>query len=417
MSIETSTPEAISPVRLARRAAQVPPSATAALDAQAKALIAQGVDVINLTSGEPAFPTVEPAAQAALDAIATDFTRYTPAAGIPELRAATADFINRHGTAYEPAQVVITAGAKQALHYAFTTLIEPGDEILIPAPHWVSYPHLAALAGGTLVPVQPAPGASLKVTADELRAAVTDHTRVLLLNNPANPSGVVYDRTELAALVQVAIDHDLAIISDEICDHWVFGETPHVSVAALGPEAAERTLTIGGVSKTFAMTGWRIGWVAAPTPVAEAITAIQSHTASAPSSISQKAALGALTADLTTELERRRRELDDRRLTTIKALADIPGIEVDGNPEGAFFLLADVSGTYGRTSAHRTITSAADFAELLLAEANVAVVPGADFAAPHHTRISYTVPPERLAEALTRIAAFVDGLGRASGRI
>ncbi|MER5400524.1 pyridoxal phosphate-dependent aminotransferase [Streptomyces sp. NPDC002599] len=411
MSTATPTPEAISHVRLARRAAQVPPSATAALDAQAKALIAQGVDVINLTSGEPAFPTVEPAGQAALEAIATDFTRYTPAAGIPELRAAAAEFLNRHGTTYEPGQVVITAGAKQALHYAFTALVEPGDEILIPAPYWVSYPHLAALAGGTLVPVQPTPGTGLKVTADQLRAAVTDRTRVLLLNNPANPSGVVYDRTELAALVQVAIDHDLAIISDEICDHWVFGDASHTSVAALGPEVAQRTLTIGGVSKTFAMTGWRIGWVAAPAPVAQAITAIQSHTASAPSSISQKAAHGALTADLTAELERRRLELDERRRTTIKALADTPGIEVDGNPEGAFFLLADVSGTYGRTPAGRTITSAADFAELLLAEANVAVVPGADFAAPHHVRISYTVPPDRLAEALTRVAVFVDALG------
>ncbi|MFD9520233.1 pyridoxal phosphate-dependent aminotransferase [Streptomyces sp. NPDC059979] len=402
-----SAPKAISRIRLALRAAQVPPSATAALDAQAKALIAQGVDVINLTSGEPAFPTVEPAAQAALDAIATDFTRYTPAAGIPELRAATVKFLGRHGTAYEAGQVVITAGAKQALHYAFTALVEPGDEILIPAPYWVSYPHLAALAGGTLVPVQPAQGSGLKVTADQLRAAVTDRTRVLLLNNPANPSGVVYERTELAALVQVAIDHDLAIISDEICDHWIFGEDEHVSVAALGPEAAERTLTVGGVSKTFAMTGWRIGWVAAPTPVAQAITAIQSHTASAPSSISQKAALGALTADLTTELERRRLELDDRRLTTIKALADIPGIDVDGNPTGAFFLLADVSGTYGLTLAGQTITSAEVFAELLLTEANVAVVPGADFAAPNHVRISYTVPPDRLAEALTRVAHFV----------
>lgn len=410
MSTAPSAPEANSRICLAVRAAQVPPSATAALDARAKALIAQGVDVINLTSGEPAFPTVEPATRAALDAVATGFTRYTPAAGIPELRSAAAEFINRHGTAYEAGQVVITAGAKQALHHAFTALVEPGDEILVPAPHWVSYPHLAALAGGTLVPVQPARDSGLKVGADQLRAAVTDRTRVLLLNNPANPSGVVYDRTELAALVQVAIDHDLAVISDEICDHWVFGDAEHVSVAALGPEAAERTLTVGGVSKTFAMTGWRIGWVAAPAQVAQAITAIQSHTASAPSSISQRAALGALTADLTTELEHRRRELDDRRLTTVKALAGIPGMEVDGTPDGAFFLLADVTGTYGRTLAGRTITSAADFAELLLAEANVAVVPGADFAAPNHVRVSYTVPPDRLREALTRLAAFADAL-------
>ncbi|MFI1062833.1 pyridoxal phosphate-dependent aminotransferase [Streptomyces spororaveus] len=401
----------MSPIRLAGRAAEVPPSATAALDAQAKALIAAGVDVINLTSGEPAFPTVEPAAAAAVEAIAEGFTRYTPAAGIPELRAAVADHLNRHGTAYEPSAVVVTAGAKQALHHAFTALLEPGDEVLIPAPYWVSYPHLASLAGGILVPVHPAPDAGLKVTPGQLRAAVTDCTRVLLLNSPANPSGVVYSRAELAALAQVAVDHDLTIISDEICDHWVFGDAEFTSVAALSPEIAARTLTIGAVSKTFAMTGWRIGWIAGPAPVAQAVTALQSHTASAPSSIAQKAALGALTANLTTELEHRRQALDERRRTTIKALADIPGIEVGGDPEGAFFLLADVSGTYGRTQAGSTITSAADFAELLLAQSNVAVVPGADFAAPNHVRISYTVPPDRLAEALTRVADFVARLG------
>ncbi|MFJ3962862.1 pyridoxal phosphate-dependent aminotransferase [Streptomyces sp. NPDC090036] len=401
----------MSPIRLAGRVAEVQPSATAALDAQAKALIAAGVDVINLTSGEPAFPTVEPAAAAAVEAIAEGFTRYTPAAGIPELRAAVADHLNRHGTAYEPSTVVVTAGAKQALHHAFTALLEPGDEVLIPAPYWVSYPHLASLAGGTLAPVHPAPDAGLKVTPDQLAAAVTDRTRVLLLNSPANPSGVVYSRAELAALAQVAVDHDLTIISDEICDHWVFGDAEFTSVAALSPDIAERTLTIGAVSKTFAMTGWRIGWVAGPASVAQAVTALQSHTASAPSSIAQKAAFGALTANLTTELEHRRQALDERRRTTIKALADIPGIEVGGDPEGAFFLLADVSGTYGRrTQAGSTITSAADFAELLLAQSNVAVVPGADFAAPNHVRISYTVPPDRLAEALTRVADFVAGL-------
>ncbi|MFZ3498237.1 pyridoxal phosphate-dependent aminotransferase [Streptomyces sp. 5.8] len=410
MSTATPTPEEAGRIRLAHRAAQVPPSATAALDAQAKALIALGVDVINLTSGEPAFPTVEPAAQAATQAIAEGFTRYTPAAGIPELRAAVAAHLNRHGTTYEPSAVVVTAGAKQALHYAFTALLNPGDEVLIPAPHWVSYPHLTTLAGGTPVPVHPSPDAGLKVTPDQLRAAVTTRTRVLLLNSPANPSGVVYSRAELAALAQVAVDHDLTIISDEICDHWVFGAAAFASVASLSDDIAARTLTIGAVSKTYAMTGWRIGWVAAPTPVAQAITALQSHTASAPSSIAQKAALGALTADLTTELEHRRQALDARRLTTLKALADIPGLEAGGNPEGAFFLLADVSATYGRTHAGRTITSAADFADLLLAQSNVAVVPGADFAAPHHVRISYTVPPDRLEEALTRIASFVEGL-------
>ncbi|GHJ90754.1 aminotransferase [Streptomyces sp. NE5-10] len=400
----------MNPLRPSARAAAVPPSATAALDAHAKALVAAGADVINLTSGEPAFPTVEPAARAAEKAVAEDFTRYTPAAGIPELRTAIAAHLNRHGTAYEASHLVVTAGAKQALHYAFTALLEPGDEVLVPAPYWVSYPHLIALAGGTLVPARPAAGAGLKVTPEQVREAVTDRTRVLLLNSPANPSGVVYSRYELAALAEVAVEHDLVIVSDEICDHWVFGDARFASVAALGAEIAARTVTIGGVSKTFAMTGWRIGWLAASAELASTVTALQSHTASAPSSIAQRAALGALTADLGAELERRRSALDARRLATVKAIGDIPGLRVDGDPEGAFFLLADVTGLYGRVCAGRTVTSAADFAELLLNEAQVAVVPGADFAAPGHVRISYTVPPEQLDEALGRLAGFVGTL-------
>jgi aspartate aminotransferase len=414
MSTLADTARQRSTLRLAGRAAAIPPSATATLDARAKELIAGGLDVINLTSGEPAFATVEPAARAGVSAIQDDFTRYTPAAGIPELRAAVANRLRRHGAAYTSGDVVITAGAKQALHYAFTALLQPGDEVLIPAPHWVSYPHMVKLAGGVPVVLAPGQGDGLRLTPAAVRAGASRRSRLLLINNPSNPSGVVYSRKELADLAEAALESGIALISDEICDHWVYGDTEFVSLASLSAEIAANTVTIGGVSKTYAMTGWRIGWTATPQPIANSISAIQSHTASAPSSISQKAALGALQdADLEPELRRRREELAARRYSTLSALAAVPGIEVDGNPEGAFFVFADVSGTYGLRTAGRTIRSAADFAELLLSEVNVAVVPGADFGAPHHVRISYTVPPDRLRTALTRIAVFRKSLQQA----
>lgn len=402
-----------SAIRLSSRAAQLPPSATAALDAHAKQLIAEGVDVVNLTSGEPDFPTVEPAAHAAIRAVEDDFTRYTPAAGIPELRDAVAAYLNRHGTGYQPGDVVVTAGAKQALHHAFTVLLEKDDEVLLPAPYWVSYPHLITLAGGVPVTVHPGAADGAKLTPSQLRKALTDRTRAVVLNSPANPSGAVYSQAELAELAAVAAEADLTIVSDEICDHWVYDDAAFSSVAALGDDIAARTVTVGGVSKTFAMTGWRIGWAAAPRPIAAALSAAQSHTSSAPSSISQRAALGALTADLTTELAQRRAALDERRQAVLHALAAMPLLQLHNDPRGAFFVFADVSASYGLRSGTRTITSAADFAEVLLQQARVAVVPGADFGAPDHVRISYTLAPERLREAMERLTRFSASLAPA----
>ncbi len=397
-------------VRLAARAAGIPPSATALLDARAKQLIADGLDVINLTSGEPAFPTVSAAADAGIKAIEEDFTRYTAAAGISQLRTAVADRLAGRGAPYAADDIVITSGAKQAVHYAFTALLDPGDEVVIPTPYWVSYPHMVSLAGGVPVPLRPVSGSGLRITPEQLRTAVSPRTRLLILNNPSNPSGVVYTRDELTALAAVAVEHGIVMISDEICDHWIYGDTEFTTLSSLGPDVAAHTVTIGGASKTYAMTGWRIGWLAAPRHLARAVAAIQSHTASAPSSISQRAALGALEADIDTELGRRRDELAARRKTTLAAIAGMPGITVDGDPRGAFFVFADVSGSYGLRAGDRVIHSAADFAEHLLADAGVAVVPGADFAAPDHLRISYTVPPDRLKEALSRLETFVRDL-------
>ena len=399
-----------SPVRLAAAAAKIPPSATAALDARAKQLIADGHDIINLTSGEPSFPTVAPAARAGIKAIGEDFTRYTAAAGMPELRAAAAGRLAAQGAPYTADDIVITGGAKQALHYAFTALLDPGDEVLIPTPYWVSYPNMVSLAGGAPVPLPPFSGTGLRLTPERLRTALRPRTRLLILNNPSNPSGVVYTPGELSALAAVAVERGIVMISDEICGHWVYDDTGFTTLSSLSPQVAAHTVTIGGVSKTYAMTGWRIGWLAGPRHLARAVTAIQSHTASAPSSISQRAALGALEADIDTELYRRREELAARRKATLSAIATMPGIAVDGDPRGAFFVFADVSDTYGLRAGGRVIHDAAEFAELLLADAGVAVVPGADFAAPDHVRISYTVPTDRLQEALSRMGTFVRGL-------
>jgi len=394
-------------LQLADRVADLRPSATAALDAYAQQLIAEGRDIVNLTGGEPAFATVEAAAHAGIAAIEEGFTRYTPAAGIPQLRAAVAARLNGQGARYRPENIVITSGAKQALYHVFTALLNPGDEVLIPAPYWVSYPYMASLAGGRPVALA---GAGLRITPAEVRQAITPRTRLLILNNPANPSGVVYSRAELAALAEVALDHDVMLISDEICEHWIYGDAEFSPLSSLDGTIADRTVTVGGVSKTYAMTGWRIGWAAAPAPVSAAVTAIQSHTASAPSSISQRAALAALNADLDVELRSRRAELDARRHLILDSLRQAVGIHVPDEPLGAFFVFADVSGTYGRGVAGRPIASAADFAELLLSHAHVAVIPGADFAAPDHVRISYTVATAELARGLTRIADFTHSL-------
>ncbi|MBK0372946.1 pyridoxal phosphate-dependent aminotransferase [Streptomyces sp. RB110-1] len=387
---------------LSTRARTLPASSTAALDAHIKALLADGADIINLTGGELDFSTPEQAADGARRAIADGRTRYTPVAGIGPLREAIARRLStRWGSSYEADQIVTTNGAKQALAQVFTVLCEPGNEVILPAPYWVSFPHMITLAGAVPIVVDTA-GTGFRLTPEALREHITPKTRVLLLNSPSNPTGVVYDRAELQALADVAVEHDLAVVSDEIYGDLVHEGATFISVASLGPDIAERTVTIGGFSKTYAMTGWRIGFAAAPSPVAAALSAVQGHTSSAPSSISQYAALAALAGDTDTELARRAAQLNVRRDLMRDGLTALSPLRLTALPQGGFFAFADVRGLYTRPG-----DDADSVALDLLENAGVAVMPGRDFAAPDHVRLSYAVSAEDITQALDRIGTYL----------
>jgi aspartate aminotransferase len=391
-----------------RRAAALPASATASLDASIKDLAAAGHDVINLTSGEVDFDTMPQASAAGIAAIESGFTRYTAAAGTAQLRLAVSDWLaERHGTRYGADQIVVANGAKHALFNAFTALLDPGDEVLLPAPYWVSFPHLITLAGGCPVVVRGRPENGFKITPGDLGAHLTGSTKVLVLNNPVNPTGAVYRKDELEALADRAAGANLRIISDEIYAELVYPPATFASLASISQDAMSRTVTINGVSKTFAMTGWRIGYAAAPLPVARAMAAIQSHAASAPSAISQQAALAALTSEeVIAELDRRRASLDRRRQILLAGLRGVPGIDVQSEPAGAFFVLAGVEGSYGPRGDGTVIGSAAEYARCLLERELVGVVPGESFGAPGYVRISYVADETRLRDAIGRLRRF-----------
>ncbi|MFD4691570.1 pyridoxal phosphate-dependent aminotransferase [Streptomyces sp. NPDC058463] len=390
---------------LSTRARNLPASSTAALDAHIKSLLAGGADIVNLTGGELDFPTPAQAADGARRAIAAGHTRYTPVAGIGPLRDAIARRLGTHwGCSYEPAQIVTTNGAKQALAQVFTVLCESGDEVILPAPYWVSFPHMIRLAGAVPVVVDTA-ATGFKLTPDALREQITPKSRVVLLNNPSNPTGVVYDRSELLALAQTAVEHDLVIVSDEIYGDLVHEGAAFTSIASLSPEIAQRTVTVGGFSKTYAMTGWRIGFAAAPLTVAAALAAVQGHTSSAPSSISQHAALGALTGDTDRELARRAAELNTRRALMQDGLAALSPLRLAAQPQGGFFAFVDVQGLYTSPD-----DDAGTVARDLLEHAGVAVMPGRDFAAPDHVRLSYGVRSDDISQAFHRISTYLKTL-------
>ena len=384
------------------RIAALSPSPTMAVDAKAKALKAAGEPVIAFAAGEPDFPTpahvVEAAQRAAADPA---MHRYTAAAGLPQLREAIAERARRDGLDVAASQVVVANGGKHALYNTFMALIDPGDEVLVPAPYWVSYPEQIRLAGGipVIVPTDPADG--YRVTVEQLERARTPRTRALVHVSPSNPTGAVLDAAATTAIGGWAHEHDIWVVSDDIYRELVYGDATFASLPALVPEHADRTVIVDGVAKAYAMTGWRVGWSIAPPAIATGITTLQSQLCSNVSNVAQAAALAALTGpqDAVTEM---RVAFDRRRRTIVELLRAIDGVELVA-PEGAFYAFPSVRGVLARPIAGRSVSSSLELADLLLDEARVAVVPGEAFGAEAALRLSYALSDDELAEGLARI--------------
>ncbi|MGQ0519778.1 MAG: pyridoxal phosphate-dependent aminotransferase [Actinomycetota bacterium] len=395
--------------RISARVAGVAESATLAIDAKAKALKAAGEDVIGFGAGEPDFPTPAHVVEAAAEACRDPRNhRYSPVAGLPELRRAVADK-TRRDTGYEiaPAQVLVTNGGKHAIYNAFATLLDPGDEALLPAPYWTTYPEAVALAGGVPVVVPTDDASGFRATVDQLEAARTERTKLLVFVSPSNPTGAVYGRDQIEAVGRWAAEHGIWVVTDEIYEHLVYGGAENHSMPVVVPELADTCVVVNGVAKTYAMTGWRVGWVIGPPDVVAAAGNLQSQATSNVANVSQRAALAALTGDLSA-VHQMRSVYDRRRRRILGLLRDIPGITCV-EPEGAFYAFPSFKEVLGRDIAGRTPTTTLELAEVILDEARVAVVPGEAFGAPGYMRLSYALGDDDLVEGVTRIAKLLAG--------
>ena len=388
---------------LAERARRLTPSPTLVISAKARAMRAQGIDVLALSAGEPDFDTPEPIKAAAIRALREGKTKYTDAAGIPEVRAAVCQKLKRdQGLDYEPADTIVSVGAKHTLYNVCAVLLDPGDEAIVPSPYWVSYTEQIKLcdAQPVIVPTDPARGFQLDLEA--LRQAVTPRTKLLLLNTPNNPTGTVYDKRDLERVAALTLDRGFYVVSDECYESLAYeGRTP--SIAALGPEIKARTLVVNTCSKAYAMTGWRIGFAAGPRDVIQAMADFQSQCTSNPTSIAMWAAVEAL-AGPQDEVAKMVGEFDRRRRVIVEGLNRIPGIRC-AMPQGAFYAFPDVSALFGRRWRGRAIEGSAQAAAFLLEAARVAVVPGADFGADRHLRLSYACGLDTIHEGLARITS------------
>jgi aspartate aminotransferase len=396
-------------MKLAKRMAMIKPSPTLAVDAKAKAMKAQGIDVIGFGVGEPDFDTPDNIKDAAIKALKAGFTKYTPAGGTDELKAAVCDkFKNENGIDYSPADILISCGAKHSLYNIFQALLDDGDEVIIPAPYWVSYPDMAYLAGAVPVSIPTSEQSGFKITPHQLQSAITPKTKMLILNSPSNPTGASYSRDDLADLAQVLLGTDIIVVSDEIYEKLVYDGFTSTSILTVEPRLKAQTIIVNGVSKTYSMTGWRIGYAAGPADAIKAMANIQSQSTSNPTSFAQKGAVEAMQgpqgfiAEMVAEFDRRRTYMVKR----LNGIAEFSCL----TPNGAFYAFPNVSGVYGMQAEGMTITNSNDFATYLLEKANVAVVAGGAFGADNNIRLSYATSMAHIEKGLDRIEKAVKAL-------
>ncbi|GAA0768398.1 pyridoxal phosphate-dependent aminotransferase [Clostridium subterminale] len=394
---------------LSKKAMGISPSLTLAITAKAKKMKAEGIDVIGFGAGEPDFNTPKNIQQAAIKAIEAGQTRYTAASGIIELKEAVVNkFKKDNNLTYKTSQIIISTGAKQCLANIFQAILNPGDEVLIGAPYWVSYPELVQLADGVPTFVETEESNSFKLTVEALEKAVNEKTKAMILNSPNNPTGTAYTKEELEKIAAFAQKHDIIIISDEIYEKLLYGESGHISVASLSEDAYNRTIVINGVSKAYAMTGWRIGYAATSEKITSLMSNIQSHTTSNPCSISQYASVEALNGDQS-EVERMKQEFKKRRDFMVDRINSINNLSCV-KPEGAFYVMVNISKVLNKEVDGKIIKDSLTFSDLLLEKEKVAVIPGIAFGVDDFIRLSYATSMENIEKGLNRIEDFVNGI-------
>lgn len=394
---------------LSKKSEQVKPSSTLAITAKAKEMKANGIDVVGFGAGEPDFNTPKNICEAAIKAINDGFTKYTPASGTNELKEAICKkFKEFNGLDYAPNQIVISNGGKHSLTNIFDAILNPGDEVIIPAPYWLSYPEMVKMSDGVPVFVRGEKSQNYKVNAAQIEAVVTDKTKALVLTTPSNPTGMLYTKEELEAIAELAVRKDFYVVADEMYEYLTYGEEKHVSIASLGKEIYERTITCSGLSKSYAMTGWRVGYTGASVEITKRMSAMQSHATSNPNSIAQKAALEALTGPQD-ELDVMKAEFNRRREYGYKRVKNMPLVDLI-EPMGAFYLFVDVSAVLEKEYKGEKIETAAKMADILLSDYQVAVIPCADFGFPDHIRLSYAISIEQIEKGLDRIENFLKAL-------